>query len=234
MSTADVAINFVANYSAFDLAIQSETYSYLDAGDLKIQLFQYYVSDLELLPADGGDPVRLSEIELIRYASATEDNLEARSYTVPTGRYAGVRFGLGVKPELNSQPPSNFAANDPLNENEFWNERARYVFAKIEANMDLERDGTFNTPLTLHMGSNDLYRTVTLDREFTIREGETSNVDIVADIFYALNGGNRLYSGAGLEFLYDVTDPDNQRVHGGNQATATTVFEGLARQFTLD
>lgn len=219
----EFTLTFRSEYDAQPLAIQSATYDYPGGNQLKMLLFQYYVSDLSLLPADGGDAVRLSEIELIQYMSATGDADEARTYTAPLGSYSGIQFGLGVKPELNALAPSNFSANDPLNENEFWNDRARYVFAKIEANLDLEPDGLFDESLTLHMGSNDLYRTVTLNQPFTLRPGG-EELTIVADVLQAMGG---------TAAPYNIDEPANRRVHGGNQATAAAVFSGLAGAFTL-
>ncbi|OAV42921.1 MbnP family protein [Lewinella sp. 4G2] len=221
----ELSINFAAEFGGEDLAIQSEAYDYPGGDRLKMQLFQYYVSDLQLLPADGGDPVLLSEIELIRYASATEDNVDTRTFTVPTGEYTGVRFGLGVKPELNAVDPNNFAATDPLNANEFWTAATRYVFAKIEANADLLGDDIFDIPVTIHMGSNDLYRTVTLDRDFRLTGNGAEELTVVTDILEALGGSDD---------TYDITVEANRRVHGGNQALATSVFSGLADEFTLE
>ncbi len=223
-SSVDLTVNFAAEYDGQDLAIQSGTYDYPTGGELKVQRFQYYVSDLQLLPADGGSPVILSEIELIAYASAVDDNVEERVYTVPAGTYRGIRFGLGVKPELNNQPPSNFSANDPLNENEFWNDRARYVFSKIEANADLSADGRFDTAVTLHMGSNDLYQMVTVENEFTLGADATDAVTVTADILEAMGGQTE---------TYDLSVEANRIVHGGNQATAASILNRMAGRFQL-
>jgi len=217
-------IDFRAAFNGADLAIQSATYDYPTGAKLKATLFQYYVSDLVFLAADG-NTVGLSDIELIRYNSATDDAVESRTYDVPSGDYVGVRFGLGVKPDLNAMDPSAFAANDPLNENEFWNANARYVFAKIEANADLEDDGTFDTGLTYHMGSDALYTTITFDQDFTIDGEGDPKFTINADVLKALASDTE---------SFDIADPDQQRVHGGNQAIATDIWNRLAGQFALE
>ena len=222
--TADLEVNFAAEFGDRALAIQSATYDYPGGDALKMQLFQYYVSDLALIPTDGSAPVLLSEIELVRYQSATEDNVETRSFSVPSGQYSGVSFGFGVKPELNALDPNNFAANDPLNENEFWNDRARYVFAKIEANADLNEDALFDTNVTLHMGADALYRVVTLDKDITIRPNQDASVTIANDILEAM---------AGAGSAYDITVEANRRVHGGNQAIATDLYDRLGGQFSI-
>lgn len=224
LDNVPVTIDFRSAYDGADLAIQSAAYEYPTGAKLKATLFQYYVSDLSLMNADGSAIV-LSDIELIRYSSATEDAVKSRTYEVPTGDYVGVRFGLGVKPDLNALDPSAFAANDPLNENEFWNASARYVFAKIEANADLEDNGTFDTGLTYHMGSDALYTTITFDQDFTIDGEGDPRFTINADILKALASDTE---------SFDIADPEKQRVHGGNQAIATEIWNRLAEQFVLE
>ena len=222
----ELNVDFKALFNGDDLAIQSATYDYPTGATLKMGLFQYYVSDLELVDTDN-NAVRLSDIELIRYANATDDATDRRTFTVPEGNYVSLRFGLGVKPDLNAQDPNNFSAADPLNENEFWNPGARYVFAKIEANANLENDDLFDTGLSYHMGSDALYTTVT----FTVAGGFTLDgsandptLVVIADVLQALSGNGE---------TFDIADPAKQRVHGGNQAIAQDIWDRLAGQFQL-
>lgn len=223
--TVATTIDFRAAYDDADLNIQSIAYDYPTGAKLKATLFQYYISDLELLPADGGEAVRLSDIELIRYQSATESAVTSRTYDVPAGDFAGLRFGLGVKPSLNAMDPNNFAADYILNENEFWNASARYVFAKIEANADLDDNGTFDTGLTYHLGSDALYTTITFTGDFTVEEGQTPRLVVVADVLKALSSGTE---------TFDIANPDMQRVHGGNQAVGRDIWNRLVGQFALE
>lgn len=225
MGNIDVAIDFRAEFNGDDLAISSATYAYPTGADLKVLLFQYYVSDLELLPADGGTPVVLSDIELIRYASATEDEVDTRTFSVPAGDYSGLRFGLGVSPDLNALDPNNFAADFVLNENEFWNAATRYVFAKIEANADLENDGIFDAGLSYHMGSDPVYTTLTFTGDFTLDGSNDPRLTVVADVLKALSADGD---------TFDIADPNQQRVHGGNQAVAQSIWDRLAGQFSLE
>jgi hypothetical protein len=216
-------LEFRAAYGGADLAIQDATYDYPTGAQLKANLFQYYVSDLSLIDAAGNTLV-LSEIDLIRYNSAADGPVVSRTYDVPAGDYVSVRFGLGVKPELNAIDPNNFAANDPLNENEFWSSVTRYVFAKIEANADLENDGTFDTGLTYHMGSDALYRTLTFTGNFTIDGTDDPRLVITADVLKALTDGTN---------TFDIADPAQRVIHGGNQAVGTEIWNRLADQFSL-
>ena len=222
----DVAttINFRAEYDDADINIQSTTYDYPTGAKLKATLFQYYISDLELLPTGGGTAVRLADIDLIRYQAETDGSVASRTYDVPAGDYVGLRFGLGVKPDLNAMDPNVFSADFVLNETQFWNANARYVFAKIEANADLEDDGTFDTGLTYHLGSDALYTTITFTGNFTISSTANPELNIVADVLKALANDTE---------SFDIANPDQQRVHGGNQAIGEDIWTRLADQFEL-
>jgi hypothetical protein len=98
-------------------------------------------------------------------------------------------------------------------------------FAKIEANADLETDGTFDTPLTYHMGSDAVYTTVTFTQDISISGEGDPRLTIVADVLAALSDGTN---------TFDISDPDAQRVHGGNQAVALDIWNRLAAQFVLE
>lgn len=225
LAETNLAIDFRAEFDDFPLAIQSGTYAYPTGEEMKVLLFQYYISDLELLPADGGAPVPLADIDLIRYETAGGDATVSRTYDAPVGEYRGLRFGLGVSPDLNAQEPSNFAADFVLNEAEFWGPAARYVFAKIEANADLENDDTFDTGLTYHMGSDAQYTTLTFTQNFSIGDNQAPKITLVADVLDALSGNGE---------TFDIRDPDKQRVHGGNQAVAQDIWDRLVGQFRLE
>lgn len=225
IGNVDISVDFRSEFNGEDLAISSATYLYPTGADLKMLLFQYYVSDLELLPADGGAAVRLADIELISYDSATEDEVESRTYSVPAGDYSGLRFGLGVRPDLNAMDPGEFAADFALNESTFWNATARYVFAKIEANADLENDGTFDTGLTYHMGNDPLYTTIIFTGDFTFDGNNDPRLTVISDVLKALSGNGE---------TFDIANPEQQRVHGGNQAIAQSIWDRLANQFELE
>lgn len=224
--TGEVKINFNALYDGSALDIQSTAYDYPDGSKIKIQLFQYYISDLVLLPADGGAPVSLAEIDLVRYNTAGASSVRSETYiNVPAGEYSGLRFGLGVKPELNNQRPSNFAADFVLNEAEYWNDNTRYVFAKIEGNVDLNNNGMFDTPVTYHMGSNAIYTTITFNGSITVRENATTNLALVADVLDALAASDTDF--------HDFSDPAQRIVHGGNQTIIADIWNRLVGQFRL-
>jgi hypothetical protein len=224
--TGEVNVNFLAEFDGNDLAVQSGTYDYPDGSQLKIQLFQYYVSDLALIPADGGEAVPLADILLVRYNSALDDNLDSYSFAdVPAGEYTGLRYGLGVSPDLNNMDPSEFAADFVLNEVEFWNANVRYVFAKVEANVDLNANGTFDTPVSYHLGRNDIYTTITFNAPITVTANDVIDLDVTADVQKALVTSDTDFRDFSIE--------GERIIHGGNQEIAFDIWERLREQFTL-
>ena len=225
LAETDLTLNFRADYDGMPLGVQRDAYAYPTGDTLKVLLFQYYLSDLELLPVGGAAPVRLADIDLLRWMSASDSATQTRAFRVPEGDYVGLRFGLGVKPELNAQDPSAFPADYVLNEAEFWGPATRYVFAKIEANASLEGDNRYDTGLSYHMGSDSLYTMLEFNQAFSVRASQTPQLTVVADVLGALSDGSD---------TFDITDPQQQAVHGGNQAVALDIWNRLAGQFELE
>jgi hypothetical protein len=120
--------------------------------------------------------------------------------------------------------PNEFSADFVLNETQFWSGSTRYVFAKIEANADLEDDGVFDTGLSYHLGADALYTTITFTGNFTISSTANPELNIVADVLKAL---------ASDAEPFDIANPDQQRIHGGNQAIGEDIWTRLAGQFEL-
>lgn len=224
--TGQVEVNFIGQYNNNNLAIQSEAFSYPGGSELKVQLFQYFISDLELIPANGGENVQLSDILLVRYNDATQDNIDSYQFMdIPAGEYSGIRYGVGVSPDLNNMAPSEFPADFVLNQDEYWNDNVRYVFAKIEANVDLNTDGNFDTPVSYHIGNNNIYTSVTFNAPITVTANDETTLDISSDVYDALVASD-------TEF-HDFNDESQRIVHGGNQAIAADIWTRLLDSYRL-
>lgn len=132
--------------------------------DLRLQLFQFYISDIGLIKTKNGttDTLFVSDIDLISFADIinADDAKEGVSLSldeVPADTYDGIVFGVGVAPAYNATQPGDYTPPHPLDDH-YWSWARGYVFAKIEGNADLDRDGNFEQKLTFHMGGNDAYR----------------------------------------------------------------------------
>ncbi|MEM6398466.1 MAG: MbnP family protein [Bacteroidota bacterium] len=226
---ATVTVNFRATFGNEDLEIFSDRYDYADQDSrLLISLFQFYMSDLQLVPTDGGEPITLTEIELVRWNNSTDPSELSFSYDgIPDGSY-NIQFGLGVKPELNNRNPNEFAADFVLNENEFWNENARYVFTKIEGNAELENDDMFDTALSYHLGKNDFYTTLQwpgTDATIDVSSELNNEVDFTVDIL-------RMMAESETSFT-DFRDEANQIIHNPNSPIAAQQWSNLQQAIAL-
>lgn len=156
--------NFKAVFGNEPLRMFEGTYAFSGDLDLRLQLFQFYVSDIGLLKTENGvkDTTFISDIDLVSFGEviSADDAAKGISLTldeVPAGTYDGLVLGLGVAPVYNATQPGDYTPPHPLDDH-YWSWARGYVFAKIEGNADLDRDGIFEQKLTFHMGENQAYR----------------------------------------------------------------------------
>lgn len=166
-----------------------------------VERFQLYLSDIALINQDGTERL-LSEIELMDLTEPGSNKIQHgegtyRQYEVPTGDYAGVKFGIGVKPELNHEDPAGFPQDHPLHVfNQMnWNWASGYRFVVIEGRIDssANKEGaSFEHPFVYHTGLDTLYRPMVYDQpdhRFTVMPGEEAQFVLELDL-------NRLFYNA--------------------------------------
>jgi len=172
--TVDLTLHFNGVFGDQALRMYEGTYDYPGDVDLRLQLFQFYVSDIGLLTTRNGlvDTTFISDIDLVSFKDiiTQEDADRGISITmsdVPAGTYDGLVMGIGVAPEYNATQPGDYTPPHPLDDH-YWSWARGYVFAKVEGNADLDGDGTFEEKLTFHLGENDFYRPVVLKETLVI------------------------------------------------------------------
>jgi hypothetical protein len=96
------------------------------------------------------------------------------------GNYKSIILGLGVNPLLNGKTPSDFPTISPLSKSEeYWSGWKSYIFFKLEGLMDKDGDGTFETGITYHTGSDDAGYTVSIQKVYVIdSSGGLINFDL--------------------------------------------------------
>lgn len=138
---------------------------------------KYVISNIRLIKADGSEfPYNISDLDqgatVINHAKS--QTLDYMLNNIPTGEYKQIKFGLGVKPGLNTLDQvrfPNFYAAAGANDTEMhWEWGTGYRFTKIEGFYDSD-----NKELSIHTGSTvegeegaytqgiDAYRDITLD-----------------------------------------------------------------------
>lgn len=183
--TAAISVFFEAQYDGQVL----EKYKNYDYNGFPLQFsrFQTYLSDVELIKADGSGGL-LHEIIFINFTpdDAPSDVSIQPGFSIaglPPGTYTGLRMGIGVKPALNAKKPSDFDPFHPLfKENEYWGPWKSYIFTKIEGRGDQNNDGTQDLFLVHHYGSDPVYRVYSFDAPITVTEGGSTHVTIVFDL----------------------------------------------------
>lgn len=110
--------------------------------------------------------------------------------TLPTGRYKGLRFGVGVDAVRNTgQDPSQYPNAHPLSvstsQGMFWTWNSGYIFVKFEGKTAFDGDETnMLDPYAFHVGTDNLYREVNVSKSFEITEnGSTLELAFLAERF---------------------------------------------------
>ncbi len=177
---------------------------------------KYVISNIRLMKADGSEfPYHINDLD----KGATvinQQNQESLQYVltnIPAGEYKQIKFGLGVKPELNTLDqarfPGFYAAAGANDTEMMWEWGTGYRFTKIEGFYD-----TDNKPMSIHTGSTiegtegaytqgvDAYRDITLELSTRAVVGRSApRITIKADFDKLLSGKThtiRLSSGTGM------------------------------------
>ncbi|MEP5255174.1 MAG: MbnP family protein [Winogradskyella arenosi] len=178
-----------------------------DAGQVHhFEELKYVISNIRLIKADGTEiPYNVNDLD----NGATvinQANTETLSYVlsdIPSGDYTEIKFGLGVRSDLNTLDQVSFPAfyeNAGSNETAMhWEWGTGYRFTKIEGFYD-----TDNKELSFHSGSTlaededgnyiqgvDAYRDVSLSLPTTAVVGSNApRIAIEADFDYLLSGNS--------------------------------------------
>lgn len=216
---ADITLTFKGVYEGTPLTMLSDAYAYEDGMNLKFQLIQYYLSDLTLSQKNTVDGVhKLVDIASINFGEMYTENLalEGLQITIPdipVGNYDELQYGLGVTPDLNATSPADYEIGHPLSDN-YWSWAMGYVFFKIEGNADLEGQGDFAEKLTFHIGTNEMYRAVSVTGNFDHSLDQPLELTFELDVHELLVDDGGQY----LNFRETPIDHTNDRALGNKLA----------------
>ncbi len=220
----EAIINFKGVYDSEPLVMFAKEYDYEAGMKVKLQLFQFYISNLELVSNTSGveQTVPLSDVELISFKEIVDETAAQQginlTYTdIPDGKYTQIRFGLGLTEALNSTNPSDYTPPHPLDDH-YWSAALGYVFTKIEGNADLEGNGEYTNDgkLTFHSGHNSLYQELTFPIDMEIVGGTVKKINFSVDLHRVLDDGN----GNFIDFREVTQDHTNN----------PEIYEGIANR----
>jgi len=164
---------------------------------------RYVISNIRLVKADGNEiPYNINDLDkgAVVVNQAKPQTLHYVLRNIPVGEYKQLKFGLGVKTELNTLDevrfPDFYAAAGANDTEMHWEWGTGYRFTKIEGFYD-----TDHKPLSIHTGSTvageegeytqgvDAYRDITLDLGTHAVVGRnTPEITINADFDNLLSG----------------------------------------------
>ena len=165
--TNDLVIEFDNGVNGDDLVLGASTYMNSNGESLKIDRFNYIVSNFVLVTAEGNEfvyPKNESYFVISEEAGETEVILK----NIPAGKYTAIRFGLGVDQEKYQQGAEGQGNFLSLAEeyNMMWSWQAGYKFLNFEGQFT-SASVSEATNFKIHMGSHgsslDNYKKVNLD-----------------------------------------------------------------------
>ncbi len=178
-----LTINVKAVYDGEPLSTFS-TYDFDNGEDIQFSLISLMLSDIDLLNQAAGTPI--SDIALADMSfdnlTAAEKGFTIKSMNIKTGSYTGIRFGIGVKPDINAMKPADFPSTNPLsNTSYYWIPWSSYIFSKTEGLLDTLGTGLFDLPFALHTGSDGLYVELEGGLPIVIESQKDTQLDIIVD-----------------------------------------------------
>lgn len=214
-----VTLSFKNTFGDTEIVL-SETENISDAGQVhRFSELKYVISNIRLVKADGTEiPYNVNDLDkgatVVNHANPSTLNYVMSN--IPTGEYKQIKFGLGVRSDLNTLNQvsfPNFYATAGSNETEMmWEWGTGYRFTKIEGFYD-----TDNKQMSIHTGSTvegtngeestytqgvDAYRNIVLDLPVNAVVGSKApKINIKADFDKLLSGASNsitLSTGTGM------------------------------------
>lgn len=220
--SSELTINFKLEYDGEPLVMFDE-YNYPDGKTMNFTRFSFYISELNMIKDGTSSEVKdVDYIDLTMYNIDKEASEKGFDYIIRDLEnidFNGLSFNIGLTPAMNSTVPADYDSSSPLSlTSEYWLNWESYIFAKIEGNIDLDGDGSLETGVALHLGSDPILRNVQFDN----MDGD-SNVDILIDLKDVFDSGS----------IYDIeTTP---RIHSLSQIDqATELIDNLAQSIKLN
>lgn len=175
--TTSMQVAFKGKYGD-DPLIMYKSYDFHSGMNINFTMLNFYLTDFTLIKENGEEEV-IHDLEFVDISASHEDNASANvGYVfdvenIPIGKYKGIRFNIGVPPELNSMTPADFASNNPLSKtSHYWESWQSYIFNKIEGNLDTLGTGDLNTGFAIHSGSDELFRILQINYNFELKEDQ--------------------------------------------------------------
>ncbi len=160
------------------LVLHNDWYLTENGDSLKINIFEYYVSNIVLFSDTASYAVPES------YYLVNEEKSDSKTFLLeglPPGTYAKLQFLIGVDERRNTSGAQT-GALDPAN-GMFWDWNNGYIMAKLEGESPQSAGGNVAYHIAGFRGENSVLQKVTLNfpQPIVIGKDATKNLHIIAD-----------------------------------------------------
>jgi len=147
--------------------------------DFKVDIFRFYMSGLTATTAAGET---VTSPGYFYYEPGNESFIATE---LQQGSYTGISFDVGIDSATNHSDPASYPAGDPLEiktPGNHWSWNAGYRFIRVDGKIDKDGDGTFETDVQYHIGTDNLLTNVSETAAFTTSNSALAEVNLEVDI----------------------------------------------------
>ncbi|MEM6646136.1 MAG: MbnP family protein [Bacteroidota bacterium] len=221
---AMVSFGLDAMVGSTPLSSDASTVYTLNGTSFKMTAARMYLSNVELLKADGttvtfsgesitvpaqdGENIVTHTVEdMIVLARHDAGESEYMLGQAPAGDYTGIRFNVGVTGLDNHVDVGQVPASHPLGQqtdvNNHWSWRPGFIFLRMDGMVDDDSDGTFDKKLEMHLGTAAYLTPIEVDQSFTLEADHSADLHFMVDYGMFLDG-------------LDLSDEAQRVTHGGD------------------
>lgn len=192
--TTSVYLEFFNKVGGSELNLDNEWYKNAHGDSFTVSKFNYYISNIVLIGADGtSDYTEANSYHLVEHSS--DASLMAFDLVdVPTGNYSAISFMIGVD-SLHNVSGAQDGDLDPAKGN-FWSWNTGYIMLKFEGNSP--QAPTTDGKLTFHCGGfsgdNNVLKTQTLTFSdvLEVKASRTPHIHLQADVLSLFASPNEI------------------------------------------
>ena len=185
------------NYDGAPLVLLKE-YEYPDGKALYFSKFSFYMSELSLRTEEGvASSDAVNYLRLGQAHNTAADAVEGLKFNlngVKSADYVNLSFGIGVPAIQNAMKPADFpSTNDLTLSEEYWGNWNSYIFCKVEGVIDFDGDGIPETDFALHLGADEAFVDIELDRDFVVNDNRTTELIIPIELKNFFGSGSNIF-----------------------------------------
>lgn len=187
--TGNVLLHFTSMVDTNTIFAYNTVYTVTGGRKVSVNMAQLYISNIELVKSDGSTYTCTDSLFL-----KTQVVDEFHLGTIPEGDYTAVKFNVGISPWLNDSVPSLYVDSLRLSHSEMWlgatAQPDGYVFVNFQGSIDTTdaATGAQLIPFTYKLGTNGNLKTVTLAKNFSSVNNQSTRLNIAIDYAKLLNG----------------------------------------------